>query len=116
MNAAEERVLGQLWLPTVGPVADLSMAPIQGVADSQHHIAGCHGPCAALAGGGLPVMAAVQQEDLGNVPLCYPLTNTLQRGPPTCDVSTQLCLTMSPISHGIQDPADSIRSAMQAPS
>ena len=67
----------QLRHSQLGWWSDLGMAPVQGVAHSQDHVAGCHGPGTALAGGGLPVMAAVQQEDLGYVPLRNLLSNTL---------------------------------------
>ncbi len=58
--------------------AHLGMAPVQGVAHSQDDIAGCHGPGVAFAGGGLPVMATIQQEYLGYVSLGDLLSNTLQ--------------------------------------
>ena len=42
------------------------MAPVQGIAQREHHFAGGHGPGSALAGARFPVVAAVQQKDLGD--------------------------------------------------
>ncbi len=45
----------------------LGVPPIQGVTQCKHHVTGSHGAGSALAGARFPVVAAIQQEDLGDI-------------------------------------------------
>lgn len=57
--------------------ARLGVAALEGVADGGDDICSSHGARAAVAGGCLAVVAAIQQEDLGHAARCYALPHAL---------------------------------------